>query len=163
MLAQLLTLLGVFLLPTPVIAEPTPVVVPQVVQPIVKEYSKEEIKARITHYSVKYGVSSRTMNSIVSCESGYNPKIQSNHRYTYSRPKLGLKAGQREQSYGLVQIHLPVHPNISKEQALDPEFSLDFLASNLAKGKGRMWTCYSQLAQINKEVTLASDSSLKSI
>ena len=50
--------------------------------------------------------------------------------------------GQREQSFGLVQIHLPAHRTITKEQALDPEFAIDFLAKNLAQGRGTMWSCY---------------------
>lgn len=32
-----------------------------------------------------------------------------------------------EESYGLAQIHLPSHPHITKAQALDAYFSLDFL------------------------------------
>lgn len=73
------------------------------------------------------------MNSIIQCESSYDPDIQS--RYI-------LPNGKRENSWGLVQINLDAHKNITKTQAKNVDFSLDFLASNLAKDKGSMWSCY---------------------
>jgi len=72
----------------------------------------------------------------------YSVDIQSHHTYSKDRPHEGVFKGQREQSFGLVQIHLPAHTNVSKEQALDPEFAIDFLAKNLAQGRGAMWSCY---------------------
>lgn len=86
------------------------------------------------------------MESIISCESGWNHTIQSNHVYTERNVPKGYKIGDREQSFGLVQIHLPAHPSITKEQAKDPEFALEFLAKNIAAGKSSMWTCAKQLA-----------------
>lgn len=44
-----------------------------------------------------------------------------------------------EESYGLAQIHLPSHPNISREQAMDAYFALDFLVENWA---GVAWFGY---------------------
>jgi len=35
--------------------------------------------------------------------------------------------GVREPSYGLAQIHLPSHPKVSVEQALDPYFAVDWM------------------------------------
>ena len=83
--------------------------------------------------AIRHNVSYETMARIITCESNWNTQIQSRHYY---------KSGGREQSFGLVQIHLPAHPTISKEDALDPYFAADFLAINLAKGKGRMWSCF---------------------
>lgn len=74
------------------------------------------------------------MHHIVKCESNYRPDVQSFH------PDPNSPNG-REESYGLVQIHLPSHPSVSLEQATDIEFALDFLASNVKNGKQRMWTC----------------------
>ena len=90
----------------------------------------------------EYGVSVPLMEQIITCESNWNTTLQSRHRYTKDRPREGVKKGERELSFGLVQIHLPAHPNITKEQATDPEFAIDFLAKNIAKGKASMWTCY---------------------
>jgi len=100
-----------------------------------KEIVKELIKVK----GIQYNVSIPLMNQIVHCESGFNPNLQSSHRYKHSRY---APVGSRELSFGAVQIHLPAHPHITKEQALNPEFAIDFLASNLAKGKGKMWSCY---------------------
>ncbi len=94
----------------------------------------------------EYGVSAVAMTAIINCESQGSTTIQSNHRYPTDRPNEGLKAGQRELSFGLVQIHLPAHKNISKEQAIDPEFAIDFLAKNLKAGRANMWSCAKTLA-----------------
>lgn len=87
------------------------------------------------------------MDSIIRCESQYQVAVQSNHRYTATNAPKGYKPGDREQSFGLVQIHLPAHPSISKDQALDPEFAVDFLAKSIKEGNARMWSCYNQVAQ----------------
>lgn len=38
--------------------------------------------------------------------------------------------GIQEESYGLAQIHLPSHPDITKEQALDPYFAIRFIVDH---------------------------------
>lgn len=77
----------------------------------------------------KYGVSTTIMHAVVNCESGYQQ----------------FAVGDDGTSFGLVQIHQPAHPQITKEQAFDVNFSLDFLASNLSKGKGNLWSCYKKI------------------
>jgi len=96
----------------------------------------------------EYHVSPKLLDKIITCESNWNTTLQSKHIYKTDRPREGVKKGQREQSFGLVQIHLPAHPNITKQQALDPEFALDFLAKNVAKGKGMMWSCFPKNVKI---------------
>jgi len=86
------------------------------------------------------------MAGIISCESQWSTAIQSNHRYHEGNTPKGYNVGTREQSYGLVQIHLPAHPSITKEQATDPEFAVDFLAKNIAAGRASMWSCYKTVA-----------------
>lgn len=88
------------------------------------------------------------MNAIVSCESGYKVDVQSKHRYTAKNVPSGYQVGELEQSFGLVQIHLPAHTHVSKEQATNPFYAADFLARNLAVGRGGMWTCAKQLALV---------------
>jgi hypothetical protein len=41
-----------------------------------------------------------------------------------------VKSYLPEESYGLSQIHVPSHPHITPEQALDPYFALDFLVTH---------------------------------
>lgn len=93
--------------------------------PVEQSLDESGIKSRIHYYAEKYNVSEITMNIAIKCESNYNPNA----------------VGDNGNSFGLVQIYLPAHPNITKEQALDVEFALDFMAKNLKEGRHRMWTC----------------------
>jgi Transglycosylase SLT domain len=96
----------------------------------------------------EYGVSPVAMSAIINCESQWNYTIQSQHTYHEKNVPNGYQVGDREQSYGLVQIHLPAHPHIKKEDAINPEFAIDFLAKNLKAGRAGMWTCAKTLALI---------------
>ncbi len=51
----------------------------------------------------------------------------------------------REDSWGDCQIHLPDHRNITKEQALDPEWCFEWSASQWEKGNAHLWTEYRKL------------------
>lgn len=92
----------------------------------------------------EYGVSYYVMNAVVKCETAgtYDPSIPSGHVYHAGNVPRGYKVGDKEDSHGLVQIHLPAHRHVTYEQATNPEFAADFLARNLAVGRGSMWTCY---------------------
>ena len=97
----------------------------------------------VTLYASKYGVSEGVMLRVMKCENrSRNPKKQSGHTYYFSDPRRNIVEGTQERSYGLVQIHLPDHPEVSYEQATDPEFSIAFLAKHLSLGHGWWWTCY---------------------
>jgi soluble lytic murein transglycosylase-like protein len=87
---------------------------------------EKTINELITEKANKYGVSEEVMHAVIKCESTYNKNA----------------IGDQGNSYGLVQIHLPSWKNITKEQALDPEFAISFLAEKLSEGKGNLWTCY---------------------
>lgn len=76
--------------------------------------------------SIKYGVSEPLMRKIIQCESSSDP----------------FAVGDHGQSFGLVQIYLPAHPEVSKAEALDPAFATTFLAKHLASGQGSLWSCY---------------------
>ncbi len=106
--------------------------------PETSELSFTSLKTLIRHYSELQRVSYDTMYSIVDCETGhtFNPLIQS---FAYWH-------GIREDSWGLVQINLPSWPDITKAQAQDPNFSLNFLGEKLSQGKGYLWSCYRLLA-----------------
>lgn len=105
-------------------------------------------------YADKYGVSHHDMHRITKCEvpivthSGvryYDPNnAQSRIRYNADQirrhPSWG-NIGDRENSFGPAQIHLPDNPNISKEEAVDPHFALPFMAKALKNGESWRWTC----------------------
>jgi hypothetical protein len=67
--------------------------------------------------------------AVVECESQFNPKA----------------VGDHGKSHGLVQIHQPSHPDVSLAQAEDPEFALNFMATEWKRGNAWMWTCWKQL------------------
>ena len=56
----------------------------------------------------------------------------------------GLKenaVGDGGNSYGVLQIHLPSHPLVTKEQALDPLFSIQWAYDKPPS----LWTCAREL------------------
>jgi len=71
--------------------------------------------------------------------------VQSNLYYSENFSIKELR-GKREQSYGIAQIHLPAHPHITLEQALDPLWSIEWMAEQFAEGRENMWTCHKLLA-----------------
>lgn len=111
--------------------------------PAPKTYTTSEIIDLTREYANRYHVSFDTMMRIMKCENNtFNPKRQAEIRYNFSDARRGIVKGEQEMSYGLVMIHLPDHPSVSLEEATDPEFAINFLAENLSKGRGRMWSCY---------------------
>lgn len=97
----------------------------------------------VCKYAKEYSVSATQIANIINCENrGWDPTLQSGLYYTRDRINEGVYKGQREESYGLAQIHLPAHKNISHSQATDPDFSIEYLAKSLSEGKGSQWTCY---------------------
>lgn len=96
------------------------------------------VEAKIRHYAKQYGVPYGDMYRVVACETGntFDEKIQS-----YVPDPDGPNG--REDSWGLAQIHLPAHPNVTREQAQDADFALDFMARHFAEDDHWMWTCWS--------------------
>ena len=86
------------------------------------------------------------MEEIIDCESNWDYTVQSSHTYNTSNVPKGYSVGDREESYGLAQIHLPAHPNVSLSEATNPEFAIEFLAKNLALGNEGWWSCYHKMA-----------------
>lgn len=85
--------------------------------------------AYATTKALEASVSPATVLKVIECESTWNPRA----------------LGDGTQSRGLSQIHRPSHPNITDEEAYDPQFAIDFLVENIADGRGKMWTCYRNL------------------
>lgn len=96
---------------------------------------REELEQLVDTYAVLYNVSAEQMKTVINCESGWNTTIQSLH----------TNSGGQEQSFGLVQIHLPSHPSVTYEQATDPIFAIEFMARAYSEGKEEMWSCYRKI------------------
>jgi len=114
--------------------------------PIVETTTEYDLQVMVNQYASKYGVSASDMKRVIDCESGWDPAVQSQHKYTQGQvdrhPEWGVMVGQYERSFGLVQIHLPAHPTVTEEQAKDPDFAIDFMAYWFSQGKQSWWTCY---------------------
>lgn len=93
--------------------------------------AKSAIVEKIELASDKYGVSYQELYLTIKCESEFQ-NVQSRI----------VKNGKREESYGIVQINLPTHPSITKEQALDVSFSIDWMAYQFSLGNQKKWTCW---------------------
>ena len=91
------------------------------------------VQELIGKYALQYNVSASRMLNTMKCESGLKSDAQGD-----------MKNGVYT-SFGLSQIHLPAHPEVTKEQALNPDFAVEFMAKGFAQHKERMWTCWRTL------------------
>jgi hypothetical protein len=80
----------------------------------------------------KYGIPQNIYLALVNQESGWNPT-----------------AGSPKGAVGLVQIHLPSHPDVSYAQATNPRFALDWGARYLAAQHKRFGNWRQALAAYN--------------
>lgn len=87
------------------------------------------VQALITRYAAFYGTSELELLQTLTCESGLRSDA----------------VGDSGTSVGVAQIHLPAHPDITREQALDAEFSVKWAARAFSKGNQWMWTCYKMI------------------
>ncbi len=100
-------------------------------------YKVAPIRQYMVQQAHKYGVNPVLIDKVITCESNWK-NVQS---------RLYNKAdGGRELSFGIAQIRISVHPDISKKDALDERFAIHYMVTNIAKGNGRMWTCYRKIA-----------------
>jgi hypothetical protein len=94
----------------------------------------DETKKRIAYLheqSVKNGVPFFDAVKTIHCESGWTAQ----------------KSHYAEESWGIAQIHLPSHKGITKEQAMDAYFSIDFLVAHWYTPqavKDKMWFGFSR-------------------
>lgn len=102
---------------------------PEIVQIAVEiEWSKDRINKEIEEQAALYKRDPEYMKKLIKCESMGSTTIQSYH----------VRNGVREESWGLSQIHLPSHPTVTKEEAIEPKFAIHFMAKNLGRVK---WSC----------------------
>lgn len=53
--------------------------------------------------------------------------------------------GDYGESFGLAQIHLPDHPNVTREQALNGYWAIDWTIHQFYAGNAEMWSCWRKL------------------
>ena len=98
---------------------------------MVQDIEKEKIEAHIAKLAKTDKVLYYYTARIIACESNWK-NVQSGIK----------KGGIREDSWGIAQIHLPSHPTITKQQALDYEFAVGFIIDNIKAGRIGMWYGY---------------------
>lgn len=105
---------------------PTPALAQQVVPVVYSTTTAEDI---ITSYAIHYGIPAGPLVATLRCESNFNSGA----------------VGDHGSSFGVAQIHLPAHTEISKAEALDPLWSINWAAEQFAAGHANEWTCYRNL------------------
>lgn len=117
-----------FVLSTVVFAQKTDTYI----DPLATLDNKEEMLEWVSIEARNYNVSESLILCLINHENKeWNPSLQS---YVIQ------KNGQREDSWGLSQIHLPSHPSITREQAQNPKFAIGFMADELSKGRAWQWS-----------------------
>lgn len=118
-------------------------------------WTEQELFLYAEKYAEKHNVSKDKMIEVIDCEAPWSMingvksyslnNTQSKHKYNEGQiqrnPSWGA-VGDYERSFGPVQIHEPAHPEITREQANDPDFAINYLASEIAAGRGNKWSCY---------------------
>lgn len=97
------------------------------------DWTQDEVRSLVDKYAVQYGVSKVVMHQVMNCES----------HYMYNIP--GDKRNGIYESFGVSQIHLKDHPDITKQQALDADFSTEWMAKEMKAGRAYQWSCYKLL------------------
>lgn len=88
-------------------------------------------------YASRYGIDADRFIKTAECESHFVPQ----------QSRIPHKGGPRgrEDSWGVFQINLPAHLDVSRAQAMDPWFAIEWSAKEWAAGRQDQWTCYRNL------------------
>lgn len=97
--------------------------------------------------AIQYDLNEPLFFAVINCESGWDPKVPS---------KIVRKDGTLEPSFGIAQFNLENPPiPLTKEQALDPYWSLDTMGRLWSEGQAKHWSCYTQFrAKYGNRATL---------
>lgn len=68
-------------------------------------------------------------------EAFYKTAVCESHLDTYA-------VGDQGTSFGVWQIHLPAHPDITKAEATDYVWATEWAAHQFLEGHAKEWTCY---------------------
>ena len=90
------------------------------------------IRSMVAETAVAYNIDPVVFMAVAECESGFDTDVQSNYYHK----------GVREDSYGLFQIRLSAHKDVSYENATSALFSLNWAAQNWSKASELWVSCY---------------------
>lgn len=117
---------------------------PPVVIKTYETYKEREVyvKYLVKINAEKYKVSESSLWNTIKNEN-YTLIFNQQSKLKYkANNRWGFPNGTQEKSYGLAQIHLPDHKKVSYEDAIKPEYAVDFMAYNFSKGRQRWWMGY---------------------
>lgn len=95
-----------------------------------------------TQEAIKNGLDVQRFLAVQKCEIKKRLDSEGQPVWDYTAQSDHYRNGVREDSWGAWQIHLPSHPNITKEQAQDPYWSTAWAAKQWSEGRASMWSCY---------------------
>ena len=110
-------------------------------------FNDEELKALVDSSAEKFGANANQLLKTVQCEAKKR-KIDGVVYYDATAQSDHYSNGVRENSWGLAQWHLDsgndgfTGQDITLEQATDPEYSVDLMASYFSDGRQSLWSCY---------------------
>ena len=114
-------------------------IVPTPVEKAIKEIPHEsKITTDVIAYLYKRadeaGLDGDKIAHTIYCESMF-----------YSIQSGIVKNGVQEPSYGIAQIHIPSHPDVTVEEAMNPYFAVDFIINHWADDAGQgIWHGYNR-------------------
>jgi len=94
---------------------------------------KEIVLSLVDKYSDKYKVSKTDMIKVLECE---------NRDFVFDLQSYHIKDGKRERSFGVAQWNLDYNPDITYEQAIDPDYSIERMARYFRDGLQGRWSCW---------------------
>ncbi len=94
--------------------------------------SAADYKTYAVAMAEKYGIDEEQFVGTLQCESNWQPQKQSDF----------YKNGKREESYGIAQINLPAHLDVTYDEATDGTWSIEWAAQKFQAGNKKWWTCW---------------------
>lgn len=90
------------------------------------DLSVDDLKTIATAEAAAHNLDTTRFLKVIDCESHWD----------------ATTVGDGGRSFGLVQIFLPAHPEITKAQALDAYWALNWAAEQWALHHEAMWSCF---------------------
>jgi hypothetical protein len=103
-------------------------------QPVNAEEPPPTLKEQAQQIAIDHNISFEIMDKIITDESKWEPN------------PIGHNDGGK--SAGIAQIYLPSHPEITKEQALDPLWAINWVADEIKVGREWQWTICNCIAEV---------------
>lgn len=92
------------------------------------DFSRDDLKVLAAGIATAHGLNTKRFLSTIECESQWQ-----------------TDAVSKTNDVGLVQINIKAHPEISKEEMLNPLWSMTWMAEQWQNHHQKWWTCYSSV------------------